>query len=318
MANSLNSNACAFHIFHPALPIAFFLLWIIFTMVAFHPVYLLISFAAAITLSFLYFGVRKTFNSLRWQLPLVALIALVNPLFSAQGSTEICKIGALTIYAEALLFGAFMGLMLITMLACFSCASKAITHEGFMSVSAGRLPVVAFMISMTARLVPSLKRKAREIGDVQAACTSAQGGGVAGVQSRKDVAGVARNGGTPKKTAFKKSELASRKKFNMRLFTVLMGWSMEDSLAMADSMKIAGWGATQHRTTYSLYKIKQRDVLMLSFIGMLFALNVAFALTNCANFSFYPTVTPINFSFGYIDYAVFAFLPVILELIENV
>ena len=278
----------AFSTFHPSVPITFFTLWICFLMVCFQPVYLAISFMAAIVLSLLYFGWRKTLNSLKWQLPFVILIALVNPLFSAQGSTEICKIGQVAIYAESLLYGAFMGVMLVTMLICFSCVNKAVPHEGFMSVCAKKLPTITLMISMAARLVPSLKKKAATIHDVQNACTSAN------------------------------SVNNSSKAFNMRMFTVLMGWSMEDSLVMADSMKIAGWSSERKRTTYSIYKVKKHDVLALVFIIVLFTLCCLFAYTDYSQFSFYPCLTPPKFSFGYVDFAVFALLPAILEVIDNV
>ncbi len=346
MSNNLydseqRADACAFHIFHPVVPIAFFTLWICFTMVAFHPVYLLISFLGANALSLIYFGVKKTLAHMRWQLPFVVLIALVNPLFSAQGTTEICKIGALTVYSEALLFGAFMGVMFIDMMVCFSCVNRAVTHAGFMSVVARHFPTLALMVSMTARLIPNLRKKAKQIGDVQKACTSARVCNASSMResssdasmceasgdvftcaaaSKSAAAGSAplRDSSSNNSNFATRQQKAKQRKFNMRMITVLMGWSMEDSFVMADSMKIAGWKSERRRTTYSLYKIKRRDVMALVFIFALFALNVVFACFNCANFSFYPTMTPISFSFGYIDYAIFAFFPVILEVYENV
>ena len=110
----------------------------------------------------------------------------------------------------------------------------------------------------------------------------------------------------------------SPRSFNMRMFTVLMGWSMEDSLVMADSMKIAGWSNERKRTTYSIYKYKKRDVLALAFIFILFTLCCLFAYADYSHFSFYPTLTPLSFSFGYVDFAVFALLPTILEVLDHV
>lgn len=257
-------------------------------MVCFHPAYLLISFVATILLSLLYFGWRKTLRSFSWQLPFVVLVALINPLFSAQGSTEICKIWTMAIYAESMLYGALMGIMLIATLICFSCVNKAVPHEGFMSVCANKFPTITLMISMATRLVPSLKGKASIIRDVQNACTSAYSGG------------------------------RNPKALNVRMFTVLMGWSMEDSLIMADSMKIAGWSSERKRTTYSIYKFKKRDVLAMAFIVVLFTLCCLFAYSDYSQFSFYPTLTPLHFSFGYVDFMVFALLPSILEVIDNV
>ena len=256
-------------------------------MVFFHPVYLLIALASVLILSFIYFGARRTLKSLTWQLPFVAIIALVNPLFSAQGLTEIFRIGEMAIYAEALLYGLFMGIMLITMLIAFSCANIAISHEGFMSVLASKLPTITLMISMAARLVPSLKRKAASIRAVQNACTAA-------------------------------NSVASKKGSDLRLVTVLMGWSMEDSLVMADSMKIAGWSNNKRRTTYSIYRFKKRDVIAITFICILALLSVIFAIEDCSRFSFYPTVSGLSFSLGQLDFALFALLPAFFEVINEV
>lgn len=284
----MKHHTTGFSVFHPSVPIVFFGLWVCFIMVCFHPVYLLISFVATTFLSFCYFGWRKTFHSFSWQLPFVALIALINPLFSAQGITEICKIGEMAIYSESLLYGLFMGVMLVTMLVCFSCVNEAVPHEGFMSVCSKKFPTITLMISMAARLVPSLKNKANTIRDVQNACSCATAHG------------------------------ASAKAFNMRMFTVLLGWSMEDSLIMADSMKIAGWSNERKRTTYSVYRFKRRDATALVFIVVLFTLCCLFAYQDSSVFSFYPTCTKPAFSFGYVDFAFFALIPLILEVLNNV
>lgn len=280
----MNHKESAFCLYHVSVPIAFFAIWICFVMIFFHPVYLLISLVSSLLLSSLYHGIRKTIKNLTWQVPFLVIIAIANPFFSASGLTVLFKIGVMSVYAESLLYGLFMGVMLITMLTLFSCANKAISHESFMSVVSKKMPTVTLMISMAARLVPSLKRKASTIGDVQRACTSSGSTG-------------------------------NSKFANMRLFTVLMGWSMEDSLVAADAMKIAGWSQTRKRTSYALHRIKRRDIIALMIVVILGAISVIFAIREMTVFSFYPTVRGLNFSIGYLDFALFTLLPLILEMV---
>ena len=91
---------------HPGVQAAFYLAVCVLTMSAFHPVLIAISFVAGGACSMLQRGVRETFSSFAWQLPLVLLICAANPLFSASGSTELFRVGVVVVYAESLAYGA--------------------------------------------------------------------------------------------------------------------------------------------------------------------------------------------------------------------
>ena len=217
---------------------------------------------------------------------MILLIMVINPLFSAAGSTELFRIGVMAIYKESLLYGLFMGMMLVSMILWLECSSKVISQEKLMSLAAGILPTVTLMISMATRMVPMLKRRNSEIKNVQDACTAAN---------------------------MKNSKMQQ----NSKVISVLMGWSMEDSLQMADSMKISGWGSTKRRTTYTLYRFRKRDAALLLII-------IAFAITcsilawiACNNFTFYPKIEGLKVWVGYFPIALYAFFPLLLELARN-
>ena len=213
----------AFDRYHPVVAFCYFAVLLVVEMAAMQPVYLAISFSAALACSVLLRGARATGRTLAWQLPLVAVIALANPLFSASGSTEIFRLGVRAFYLESFAFGACMGLMLATVLLTLESASRVFTSDRVMALFGNAAPTVGLMLSMTARLVPQFVRRGTDIGGVQRACTAAR---PPVGESEGDDAPRARRGAALRD--------------NLRLSSVLMGWSMEDSLETASAMKARG------------------------------------------------------------------------------
>ena len=209
----------AFDLFHPVVAFGYFAVMFALSMTAMQPVYLAISLASVLSYSAVLCGWRATGRSLLWQLPLVAVVALANPLFSASGSTELFRLGLRAFYLESFVYGACMGIMLISVIVLFSNASQVLTSDKVMTLFGGVAPTIGLMLSMTARLVPQFVRRGTDIGGVQRACTAAR---PPVGESEGDDAPRARRGAALRD--------------NLRLSSVLMGWSMEDSLETASAM----------------------------------------------------------------------------------
>lgn len=282
----MNNKSITFNLYHPICALAYFVSVISFVMIGFQPVLTSIFFISGLSYSFYLKGWRTTCRSLTWQLPMMLLIMVINPLFSAAGSTELFRIGVMAIYAESLFYGLFMGMMLVSMILWLECTNKVISQEKLMSLAAGILPTVTLMISMATRMVPMLKRRSTEIKNVQNACSSAN---------------------------MENSNLQQ----NTKVISVLMGWSMEDSLQMADSMKISGWGSTKKRTTYTLYRFRKRDAALLLIIIAFAIICGILSWIACDSFTFYPKIEGLNAWVGYIPIALYAFFPLLLELLSN-
>ena len=101
----------AFGTMHPAVPAEFLACTLGLTMFAPHPVLVSLSLAGALTYGAVARGVRPTLLALRWQLPLIALLACVNPLFAQRGSTLLFSPFGMPVYAESLLYGVVMAVM---------------------------------------------------------------------------------------------------------------------------------------------------------------------------------------------------------------
>lgn len=274
------SRVRAFDGLHPSVVVTYTVLSLVFIMAAFQPVLVGIALACALLVGCLLRGWRSVVGSLAWQLPVLAVVALANPLFSPSGTTELFRLGTQGFYLESLVYGACMGAMLVTVMVQFSNASAVLTSDRVMSVMGGRLPTTALMVSMVARLVPQFVRRGREVSAVHDACSAA----------------------APRTPA-------ERTAAHMRIVSVIMGWGMEDSLETADAMRCRGWGSGPRTTYRRRNRMTRLDALALAAVVALAALCAVLAFAAVSQFRFYPTLSSLVLWWGYIPYALFFLLP---------
>ena len=157
----------AFSAMHPSVPACYLVITLVLTMAAMQPVLIALSLAGGLAYGCCARGVRETLHGLRWQLPFVALVALVNPLFSASGSTELFRIGTRAVYLESLAFGCAMGGLFVAAALWFSAGARLCPFDKVMALAGNASPVVALMVSMTMRLIPRFVRRGRQIATAQ-------------------------------------------------------------------------------------------------------------------------------------------------------
>ena len=162
----------SFYVFetsHPVVPACYVIVTLCLTMAAMQPVLIAISFIGAFTANCSARGPRSTFAGLRWQLPIIAIIALFNPLFSASGSTVLFYLGARAVYLESLMYGLAMGGLFVASALWFMAGSHILTFDKVMALFGNVAPVVALMISSTMRMIPRFVRRGHQILSVQGA-----------------------------------------------------------------------------------------------------------------------------------------------------
>ena len=213
----------AFSMSHPAVPALYMVLTLGLTMFSMQPVLIALSLAGGLAYGLATRGAARTLGALRWQLPVILIIAVLNPLFSASGSTELFRIGMRAVYLESMVYGLCMGGLFVASVLWFEAAASMLEYDKVLALFGNAAPVVALMISMCMRLIPQFLRRGRT---------------VLAVQNAIDVPGRAPT-----------DPVRSR----LRASSVLMGWGMEDSLERADAMRSRGWGAASRRTTYARY-----------------------------------------------------------------
>ena len=276
-----------FKTYHPAVAFCYLACVLVFTMTAIHPVYGALSLAGAFACSIITRGLRTTIGSLRWIIPLCLIVTIVNPLFSASGSTKLFQIGVMVIYSESLAYGACAGMMFAATFLWFSSYANCMTSENTMALFGNVLPIVSLMVSQVLRLVPQFVNRGRAIASAQDAQEAAA-------------------------PTNKKQQLQSR----FRIVSVLFGWGMEDGLDRSDAMRARGYGATRHRTTYQRFHFSRIDMLVVAIVIILSATNGILMYMACSQFAFYPTVPELALWWGYLPHVALMVFPLALQFVE--
>lgn len=295
--------------YHPCVALLYFAALLVFAMCAMQPVYLLLTFAGALVFGALLRGWRTVLRALLWQVPVVLLIAVLNPVFSAAGTTVLFRVGTHAFYLESFVFGACQGLMLVNVVLLLQNAAACLGMDKVLSIGGNVLPNVALMVSMVARLVPQYLRRGRRIAQVSQACTAAHG------FDREDarVPATAQANNVLPKRGLKRRHFTQ----NLRLTSVLMGWGLEDSIESAQAMQARGWGAARRRTTYALARFRATDACAVFLIGALAVSAALGAYAACAQWSFYPSAQGWAPWFSYAPYVVLVFLSAGCEFWER-
>lgn len=281
----------SFKTYHPIVNIVFFAAVIGCTFLWMHPVFLMISLSAAFVYSLFLKGMRALRFYLLFALPMLAVIALLNPLFVHQGMTMLFYIDDNPITLEAIVYGIAEAVMLVAVLLWFTCYNEVVTSDKFLYLFGKVLPSLALLLSMTLRLMPRLKTQASRIAYAQRAI------------------GMGMDTGS----------LRQRVCHGIRDLSILITWGLENAVETADSMKARGYGL-HGRTSFSIFRFDRRDAACLTIIlaaVMICVLGQIFGVTYVQYYPYikwtaWPSLTGMA-----IAYAALCFLPVILELWEG-
>lgn len=277
----------AFQTSHPAVGGLCVAAILLLGMFVFQPVYLVTSLVGALCFCLSSLGARATLRKLLWVVPMLVLVCAVNPLFSASGSTELVRVGAMVVYAESLAYGACMGAMLAATILWFEALALVVPSDRMLATAGRVLPTVSLMVSVAAGLVPQLMRKATSTNVTLDACTCAN------------------------------TSLGRRGRVR-RTSTMLVSWAMEDSLERSDAMRARGWGATDRRTSYRTYRMRTGDLVALACLTLLAAASALLGSVAASQWTFYPTMPRLIVWWGYVPYAILSLLPTILTMVERV
>lgn len=307
----------AFSLCHPVVPALYLLVALALTMFSLHPVLVGCSLVGAMLYCCLADGVVATLQSLRWQLPLIVLIALLNPLFSASGSTELFRIGASAVYLESLLYGCCMGALFVASVTWFRAGASMLSFDKVMALFGNAAPTICLMISMCMRLIPRFVRTGKLVLATQDANMPAVGVRAASTSANAvgAVAGLGHGTSGSVATTAKRAGFAGQLGHNssvrtrLRASSVLMGWSMEDSLETADSMRARGWNSAARRTTYTRYRFTSTDAFALGALVLFGALCLYVAYAAMSAYHFYPQMSELRLWWGYLPYAAWMLLP---------
>ncbi|HCC35312.1 MAG TPA: hypothetical protein DEQ02_06630 [Ruminococcaceae bacterium] len=273
-----------FAFYHPAVLFVYFLGAAGLTMLTLHPAFAAVSFMAGGCYAVYLKGPGEYLKSLRFYLPLFLAVAAGNVFFSGLGLSVLFYFGGNPVTWESVLYGLCSGGMLVAVLQWFGCCERVMTSDKLLCLFGRILPVISMMLAMIFRYIPEVIRRAKEINSAQAALVG-----------------------------MKKCSKRKKTKQGLRLASVLMAWTMENSMETADSMLARGYGSRK-RSYYTNERLTVEDTGLLIFLGSLAVFSAVMILTRVNRFAFYPTLRGMTLQLPLLlAYALFLMFPLILE-----
>ena len=286
-------NKDAFSGYHPTINFLYFALVLLFSMCLMHPVYLAISLTGALTYDIYLKGQKAVRFAVMGLLPMAAVAALVNPAFNHEGQTILTYLPSgnpLTL--ESMLYGVAAAVMLASVVLWFSSYNEVMTSDKFVYLFGRVIPALSLVLSMALRFIPKFKAQMQVVSEAQACI------------------------GRDTKTG----SVFQRVGNAVKIFSIMVTWSLENAIETADSMRSRGYGLPG-RTAFSIYRFDDRDKAALAWLIFCGAYLISGWLAGGMYFRYYPTVktalgTPLTISFMFV-YLALVLTPVILDRKED-
>ena len=184
---------------------------------------------------------------------------------------------------EALYNGMAVAAMFVAMLLWFGCYNIVMTGDKFTSLFGNLIPSLSLLLVMVLRMVPTLLRKARQIGGARRSIGKDTG------KSVRDTVAV---------------------------MGALTDWALEGSIVTADSMRARGYGAAK-RSSFMIYRMTARDFCLLAAQLVLAAAVIAFIAGGVTAAAYTPSleIAPVSVP-GLAVYAAYLLIPTALHFKE--
>ena len=281
-----------FKTYHPIVNFIYFVFVIGFSCFFMHPVCLGISLVSGFAYSVMLKGKKQVKTNLIYMMPMLIVMALINPAFNHEGVTVIEYLPSgnpLTL--ESIVYGICAATMIVSVICHFSCYNEVMTSDKFIYLFGKIIPGMSLVISMTLRFVPKFASQLKVVANAQR-CMG------------RDVS----NG-----------SIIKRAKNGLNILSIMTTWSLENAIETADSMKARGYGLPG-RTAFSIFTFDKRDRKALACIFLLGIYTFAGNLMGAVSFNYFPSikfspVTPFSISV-FVAYLLLCICPIIIEIWE--
>lgn len=283
----------SFDKYHPIVIFLYFLSTILFSMFFMHPVFLAISLIASIIYLLILKGFQTSIKTILISVPIFLIIAISNPLFSHRGVTPLFYVNYNPITLESVLYGLSMASMILAVIFWFTCYNEVMTSEKFIALFGKVSPSIALIISMTLNTIPRMKKQ------------------IDLISSSQKTLGMYVNSGS----------IIKRARSSMRILSILITWALENAIDTADSMRARGYGLPG-RTSYSPFKFRKNDSILLVIIIGLSSLSIYGEMAGYISFTYFPYISEIKLSSSalllYAAYFLLTTLPMWIEIKEEI
>ncbi len=271
---------------HPAICFLYFGLLIIFPMIFRNPVYLASILFSVILLNLLLDRGKELKKNSKFYLLMASVVIFLNPIFSSRGATILFYFRDRPVTLESIFYGFLLSLSLLSILLAFLAYNRVITPDRFLFLFSSTVPKAAFIITVTLRFIPLMRRRLQEVMFVQQAM-----------------------GAFPlEKTKRQKAREA------MEMLNILVTWSLEASLQTAASMRSRGY-ETGRRSSAVICSRGNRDLLWLLFMVVTGGSALLGFFTGYGHFEVYPHLDAMSplITWHFVSFLLFLIIPIYIE-----
>ena len=304
----MNPARTSFSRLHPLATIVLFGCEVVLAAFSFQPLCALLAFVGAELCSVQLFDSKHAVKQLVWYAPIIVLMTVINPFFSASGSTVLYSFGHTQLYAESFVYGATSGLVLVSTLSWLECLFVMVSPLELLQRSSVRFPGLQLVLSLSVQLMPQLLSDLTVAQQIQLANTAAQ--------TCDSTSQTPRQSHIPGQRRF----LSARKAIGQTASTInaVCISALEKSIRTFQSIVSRGWGMTGRRSRWNTQVLDAYDTVALlsfAFLGVVAASSL-YMLVQA--WQFYPTMPAFQLSFWYMGLVLFAVLPVVFVRLDTV
>lgn len=275
--------------YNPIVITVYFFAVIFVSMFCMNPILLIISLMCAVIYSVI--RIKDSYKKHLYCLLLFIIVSVINPLVSHNGKIVLFVLNDSPITLEALAYGVTMAMAIIGVIYWFSLFTNIMTSDKLLYLLGSLSPKLSLIISMGIRYVNLFAQQMKKIKESQTALG-----------------------------LYKGENVVDRVKGNIRVFSILITWALENGITTADSMAARGYGVGK-RSHFTVFAFKKKDGIMLGLVLLLLGVTIMSVVLGGSNYTFYPEITiaipGIIGSCGYAAYFILSMLFIIIEVEES-
>ena len=279
--------------FHPVVNMAYFGIVFLCSMFMMHPVLICISLFCAIFYYVYLKGIRGFLKNIKVMSVMLIMIMIINPLFNHEGMTILFYLkSGNPITAESICYGFFMTLLFLAVFLWFGCYNEDMTSDKFVYLFGRIMPHFSLLLSMTLRYVPRFRVQFQKVREAQKCIGRDMSDG----------------------------NLLQRIRNMVKIISIMISWSFENSIETADSMRARGYGLPG-RTAFSIYKFSKQDKQVLTVLLCLTAMLLIGIQKDIVPYRYFPVFETGLFQpemlIFYGIYGAICLIPLFLNIMED-
>ncbi len=242
--------------------------------------------------SFLYFVFLNGANDKKMHgiyAGLFLIMTIINPIISHNGETILFVVNNSPITLEALIYGFFSSVLIISVMYWFRIFSHIMTSDKIFYIFDRFSPKLALIFSMGLRYIPLFKRQWHKIKQGQMVLGN-----------------------------YKDGNIIDGFLVSIKTFSVLVTWTLENGIITAESMDARGYGIGK-RSRINNFPVLASDIVIL--LASVILLVLSFFFIKDSRFVFYPAFEIKRSSMlavGCFLYLILVLIPIIVDTKEKI